>query len=135
MNQRQRAFCEDYLLSGNAAEAAREAGNSPRSARSIGQRLLTFDDVQEYLEQRNREISAANTAQMEEVRQFWTATMRDGNMKPSDRLKASELLAKTYGAFLERLEVDADLKTREIMAAMTEEELRALAQLGGEPWE
>lgn len=135
MNQRQRAFCEAYLLSGNAAEAAREAGYSPRSARSIGQRLLTFDDVQEYLEQRNREISAANTAQMEEVRQFWTATMRDGNMKPSDRLKASELLAKTYGAFLERLEVGADLKTREIMAAMTEEELRALAQLGGEPWE
>lgn len=135
MNQRQRAFCEAYLLSGNAAEAAREAGYSPRSARSIGQRLLTFDDVQEYLEQRNREISAANTAQMEEVRQFWTATMRDGNMKPSNRLKASELLAKTYGAFLERLEVGADLKTREIMAAMTEEELRALAQLGGDPWE
>lgn len=135
MNQRQRAFCEAYLLSGNAAEAAREAGYSPRSARSIGQRLLTFVDVREYLEQRNQEISAANTAQMEEVRQFWTATMRDGNMKPSDRLKASELLAKTYCAFLERLEVDADLKTREIMAAMTEEELRALAQLGGEPWE
>lgn len=135
MNQRQRAFCEAYLLSGNAAEAAREAGYSPRSARSIGQRLLTFVDVREYLEQRNQEISAANTAQMEEVRRFWTATMRDGNMKPSDRLKASELLAKTYGAFLERLEVDADLKTREIMAAMTEEELRALAKLGGEPWE
>lgn len=134
MNQRQRAFCEAYLLSGNAAEAAREAGYSPRSARSIGQRLLTFVDVREYLEQRNQEISAANTAQMEEVRRFWTATMRDGSMKPSDRLKASELLAKTYGAFLDRVEVDADLKTREIMAAMTEEELRALAQLGGEPW-
>lgn len=129
MNQRKRAFCEAYLISGNATDAAREAGYSPRSARSIGQRLLTFDDVREYLEQRNQEISAANTAQMEEVRQFWTATMRDENMKPADRLKASELLAKTYGAFLERVEVDADVKTREAMASLSEEELRRLAQL------
>lgn len=135
MNQRKRAFCEAYLISGNATDAAREAGYSPRSARSIGQRLLTFDDVREYLEQRNQEISAANTAQMEEVRQFWTATMRDENMKPADRLKASELLAKTYGAFLERLEVDADVKTREAMASLTEEELRRLAQIDGDPWE
>ena len=135
MNQRKRAFCEAYLISGNATDAAREAGYSPRSARSIGQRLLTFDDVREYLERRNQEISAANTAQMEEVRQFWTATMRDENMKPADRLKASELLAKTYGAFLERVEVDADVKTREAMASLTEEELRTLAQLDGDPWE
>lgn len=135
MNQRKRAFCEAYLISGNATDAAREAGYSPRSARSIGQRLLTFDDVREYLERRNQEISAANTAQMEEVRQFWTATMRDENMKPADRLKASELLAKTYGAFLERVEVDADVKTREAMASLTAEELRTLAQLDGDPWE
>ncbi len=135
MNQRKRAFCEAYLISGNATDAAKEAGYSPRSARSIGQRLLTFDDVREYLERRNQEISAANTAQMEEVRQFWTATMRDENMKPADRLKASDLLAKTYGAFLERVEVDADVKTLEVMASLTEEELRALARLDGEPWE
>ena len=135
MNQRKRAFCEAYLISGNATDAAREAGYSPRSARSIGQRLLTFDDMREYLERRNQEISAVNTAQMEEVRQFWTATMRDGNMKPADRLKASELLAKTYGAFLERVGVDADVKMREVMASLTEKELRTLAQLDGDPWE
>lgn len=31
--------------------------------------------------------------------------MRNEHMKPADRLKASEMLAKTYGAFLERVEV------------------------------
>ena len=70
VNQRKRAFCEAYLISGNATDAAREARYSPRSARSIGQRLLTFDDVREYLERRNQEISEANTARMEKVRQF-----------------------------------------------------------------
>ena len=103
MNQRKRAFCEAYLVGGNATQAAIAAGYSAKTARSQGQRLLTFVDVQEYLDQRNQEISEANTAQMEEVRQFWTATMRDQNMKPTARLKASELLAKTYGAFLDRV--------------------------------
>lgn len=51
MNQRKRAFCEAYLLSGNATKAAVEAGYSSKTARSTGQRLLTFADVQEYLEQ------------------------------------------------------------------------------------
>ena len=132
MNQRRQAFCEAYLASGNATEAARKAGYSPQSARSQGQRLLTYADVQEYLAERNQEISAASTAQVEEIRQFWTATMRDQGAKTGDRLKASELLAKTYGAFLDRVEVDAEVKTRELMAGMTEEELRALAQLDGE---
>ena len=134
MNQRRRAFCEAYLASGNAAQAAREAGYSERTARSIGQRLLTFDDVHDYLEQRNEEISKANTADIEEIWEFWTATMRNTSEKTGDRLKASELLAKTYGAFLERLDVGAAPSMREAMANLTEEELRALARLDGE-WE
>ena len=86
MNQRQRAFCEAYLLSGNATEAAIKAGYSPKSARSIGQRLLTYVDIREYL--------AENTATLEEIYSFWTVTMRDQASKPADRLKASELLSK-----------------------------------------
>ena len=92
MNQRQRAFCEAYLLSGNATEAAIKAGYSPKSARSIGQRLLTYVDIREYLAQRNAQIIAENTATLEEIYSFWTVTMRDQASKPADRLKASELL-------------------------------------------
>lgn len=103
MNQRKRAFCEAYLVSGNATDAAIKAGYSTRTARSIGQRLLTNVDIQEYLEQRNQEISEANTAQIEEIREFWTSIMRDCKSKTADRLKASELLAKTYGAFSEHI--------------------------------
>lgn len=75
MNQRQRAFCEAYLLSGNATEAAIKAGYSPKSARSIGQRLLTYVDIREYLAQRNAQIIAENTATLEEIYSFWTVTM------------------------------------------------------------
>lgn len=75
MNQRQRAFCEAYLKCGNAAEAAIKAGYSPKSARSIGQRLLTFADIREYLAQRNAQIIAENTATLEEIYSFWTVTI------------------------------------------------------------
>lgn len=131
MNQRQQAFCEEYIKSGNATEAAKAAGYSPGTAYSIGQRLLKNVEVQDFIRQRNEEISAANTAQVEEIRQFWTATMRDDTAKPIDRLKASELLAKTYGVFLERVAVDAEITLREAMSRLTEEELRSLAQLNG----
>ena len=68
--------------------------DSPKSARSIGQRLLTFADIREYLAQRNAQIITENTATLEEIYSFWTVTMRDQASKPADRLKASELLSK-----------------------------------------
>lgn len=40
MNVRQQKFCDYYLQSGNATEAAIKAGYSKKTAYSIGQRLL-----------------------------------------------------------------------------------------------
>lgn len=121
MNQRQRAFCEAYLKCGNAAEAARKAGYSARTARSIGQRLLTYADIREYLADRNAEIMAENTATLEEIRSFWTTTMRDQEAKQADRLKASELLSKAL-----TLECAA-AGTLNPFDSLTDEELRRLS--------
>ena len=60
--------------------------------------------------------------------------MRDGGARTGERLKASELLAKSYGAFLERVGIDGDISIQAAMRDLTTEELRQLAQLGGEPW-
>jgi phage terminase small subunit len=46
MNVKQEQFCREYLIDLNAAQAAIRAGYSKRSARTIGHRLLTNDDVQ-----------------------------------------------------------------------------------------
>lgn len=42
---RERRFVEAYLVSGNATRAAKEAGYSPKSAYSIGQRVLKKAEV------------------------------------------------------------------------------------------
>ena len=39
-------------------------------------------------------------ADVETVRKFWSTVLKDTSAKPSDRLKASELLAKSYGMFI-----------------------------------
>ena len=129
MNQRQRAFCEAYLLSGNATEAAIKAGYSPKSARSIGQRLLTYVDIREYLADRNAEIMAENTATLEEIRSFWTTTMRDQEAKQADRLKASELLSKALLLECSREEDRAAAGTVNPFDSLTDEELRRLSEM------
>lgn len=132
MNQRQRAFCEAYLKCGNAAEAARKAGYSARTARSIGQRLLTYADIREYLADRNAEIMAENTATLEEIRSFWTTTMRDQEAKQADRLKASELLSKALLLERSREEDRAAAGTVNPFDELTDEELHRLAALDEE---
>lgn len=129
MNQRQRAFCEAYLLSGNATEAAIKAGYSLKSARSIGQRLLTYVDIREYLAQRNAQIIAENTATLEEIYSFWTVTMRDQASKPADRLKASELLSKALTLERARNEERAAAGTLNPFDSLTDEELRRLSEM------
>lgn len=127
MNQRQRAFCEAYLLSGNATEAAIKAGYSSKSARSIGQRLLTYVDIREYLAQRNAQIIAENTATLEEIYSFWTVTMRDQALKQADRLKASELLSKALTQERSRNEERAAAGMLNPFDSLTDEELRRLS--------
>ncbi len=45
LSQRQRAFAQDYARHGNGAAAARRAGYSPRTARSIASENLTKPDI------------------------------------------------------------------------------------------
>jgi phage terminase small subunit len=91
--------------------------------------LLTFADIRKYLEQRNEEIKKANTADIGEIREFWSSAMRNEGEKMKDRIRASELLAKTYGAFIDRLETTDTQSIRDAMKDLTEEELRQLAHL------
>ena len=76
LNVRQKAFCEYYVASGNATEAAIKAGYSKRTAKSIGQRLLTFVDIKKYIDELMQKLESERIASAEEVLQNLTAMMR-----------------------------------------------------------
>lgn len=100
MNERQKRFAEFYAASGNAAEAARLAGYSERTARSQGQRLLTNDDIAKYIREFQDQAAAGRVASMLQVKAYWSDVLNNPAEKTADRLRAGELLAKAAGAFL-----------------------------------
>jgi phage terminase small subunit len=103
LNARQRAFVEAYC--GNATEAALQAGYSPKTAAFIGAENLKKPKIAAALKEREDKRLASLIATREERQRFWTSMMRDEDRKEADRLKASELLAKSEGDFLERREI------------------------------
>jgi phage terminase small subunit len=58
LTPKQSAFCEAYITSLNATQAAKEAGYSAKTARSQGQRLLTNVDVAAAIDALKAERSA-----------------------------------------------------------------------------
>lgn len=103
LTPKQARFVAAYC--GNATEAAREAGYSTKTAAFIGAENLKKPQISKAIKERRDKRLASLIATREERQQFWTNLMRDEDRKEADRLKASELLAKSEGDFLERREL------------------------------
>lgn len=101
LSAKQLLFVEAY--NGNATEAALKAGYSPKTAESQGCRLLKNVKVAEAIRARQDKAIAPLVASRQDRQKFWTGVMNDKFEKMPDRLKASELLGKSEGDFLERV--------------------------------
>ena len=112
LNEKQKAFAEYYAACFNAAEAARKAGYSERTARTIGQQLLTKLDVQDYLRELRATAHNDRIATINEVLEYLTDTMRDENEQRKERTKAAQLLRE---ALRDRTEPDEEGSITEIM--------------------
>jgi phage terminase small subunit len=111
LDERQKKFADYYIETGNASESYQRAGYKARGnvAEASASRLLRNVKVIEYIKQRNDELDSTRIADMKEVKQFWTNMLRDKQIEPKDRLKASEYIAKTNGAFLDKVELNGKL--------------------------
>lgn len=125
MTPRQRKFCDEYLISGNATDAAIKAGYSPNTAKQTGSENLAKPDLKAYIETELDKIHSAKIADAEEVMKYLTAVMRgehteeipllcgDGcqeltqkEVGTKERLKAAELLAKRYGLLTDKVNLN-----------------------------
>ena len=105
LNRRQKAFADFYLECGNATEAARKAGYSEKTCRSIGAENLTKPDISAYIAERMQPIEKDRIASADEVLAFFSSVMRgeimdQGGLDPaiSDRLNAGKELMKRHTA-------------------------------------
>ena len=120
---KQQRFADEYIISGNATQAAMLAGYSKKTARSIGQENLTKPDIKKYIDERLEELESSKIAKQEEILKYLTSLMRgeeteqtlrglgegeqiidDIEVSAKDRIKAAELLGKRYGMWTEKIE-------------------------------
>lgn len=123
MTEKQLRFVDYYVQTGNASEAARQAGYSHRTAYSIGEQLLRREDVRAAIDARLKELESTRIAETQEILEHLTSVVRgevsetvvtnsgkqfDVAVSEKDRLKAAEMLLKIHGAFREQLDVKVD---------------------------
>ena len=129
MTRKQQRFCDEYLVDCNATQAAVRAGYSQKTAKQIGQHLLTLVDIKGVIDQKMQEMQDKTVASAEEVIQYLSSVLRgqseseivvvegtgDGCseartvMKAPDekeRLKAAELLGKRYGLYSDKVNLE-----------------------------
>lgn len=119
LTEKQKRFCEEYLIDLNATQAALRAGYSPKTAYSIGDENLKKPEIREYLQQLMLQRSEHTGITAEDVlRELNSVAMADTELKGSDKMKALELLGKHLGMFTEQPEVVNTAVYRGIPAAL-----------------
>ena len=105
LTPKQKKFCEYYIQSGNASEAARKAGYKEKNAPFMGAENLKKPQIKAYINERVGNQDKELVADANEVLRFYSAVMR-GEFKDqfgldaslTDRLKAGDALMKRYAA-------------------------------------
>ena len=132
LSEQQKKFADLYIQSGNAKQSYINAGYKAKGnvAEVNASRLLRNAKVLAYVQERNQQLSDDRIADMEEVKRFWSETLRDEDMDPKHRLKASEYIAKTNAAFIEKQEISGEtthnIKTQSDLSKLSVEELKEL---------
>ncbi|QDK48172.1 terminase small subunit [Limosilactobacillus reuteri] len=124
LTQKQQRFVDEYIISGNATQAAIKAGYATKAAGQIGNENLKKPQIQAELERRNAEIQSQKTMDMKEVMERLAAMARgetteetvtnkgevfETATKNSDKLKALELIGKRFGAWTDKKEINGSL--------------------------
>lgn len=127
---KQKRFADEYIISGNATDAAVKAGYSKKYANTNASKLLQNTTIKKYIDERLKILDNEKIADQKEVLQYLSAVMRgehkektlisigesgqeivDIDVGAKDRIKAAELLGKRYKLFTDKVEVDANIET------------------------
>lgn len=127
MTDKQKKFCDEYLIDCNGRRAYKAAYPNVKKdavADANASRLLSNAKVKKYIDEQLSKMHSSAIANAEEVMKYLTSVMRgkssssvlslcgDGCQevitKPPDekeRMKAAELIGKRYGLFTDKVEM------------------------------
>ena len=131
MTNKQKRFCDEYLIDCNATQAAIRAGYSAKTAVDIGHENLNKPKLKKYIDDRLEQLQSERIASTQEGLEYLTSVMRGESQGeevviistgfgcseavhvkkyPSEieRLKAAEQLGKRYGLFKGSIDVNME---------------------------
>ena len=114
----QEQFCVEYSKSGRGAESYKKAYpncTKTTTATAGASRLLTYVNIQKRLDDLRIATESDSIASITEIKEFWTNTLRNTEEKTKERIKASELLGKSYAMFVDKIESDVPTTINFIM--------------------
>lgn len=124
LTEKQKRFCDYYIETGNATEAAIRAGYSEKTAKVIGAENLTKPYLKSYIDERIGQLESNRIADAKEVMEYLTKIVRNEakeevvvvseydseiikkDVSIRDRNKVAELLGKRYRLFTDKVEVE-----------------------------
>ena len=125
MTIKQQRFADEYIISGNATDAAVKAGYSKKYANTNASKLLQNTTIKSYIDERLAELQSQKVADQQEVLEYLTSVMRgqeteqtiigvadlgqeltDIEVSAKDRIKAAELLGKRYRMWTDKVEAE-----------------------------
>ena len=132
MTEKQKRFCDEYLVDLNGTQAAIRAGYSKKTANVIAAENLTKPNIRKYIDERMEEKEKQLIADQDEVLKYLTSVLRGKSQSEivvvenngdftsearriqkapdeKERLKAAELLGKRYNLFSDKMKVDVAL--------------------------
>ena len=133
---KQRKFADEYMISGNATEAAIKAGYKKKSAYSIAGQNLKKHEIIQYITERQKKIESKKIAQQKEIFEYLSSVMRgeqtetvmtaDGPVETpvsvKDRINAAkELLRRNPGDPLIKAQTEKAIAEAKLATAQAEE--------------
>ncbi|HEM3554432.1 MULTISPECIES: terminase small subunit [Streptococcus] len=122
---KQQRFADEYIICGNATEAAIKAGYSSKYANTNASKLLQNTTIKSYIDERLEELKSEKVANQQEVLEYLTSVMRgqtqeqtlcsigelgqqviDIDVGAKDRIKAAELLGKRHRLWTDKVEAE-----------------------------
>lgn len=131
LTDKQKRFCEEYLIDLNATQAAIRAGYSPKTAEQTASRLLRNVKVQEYIAKRQKKLSRSTEITQERVIKE-LALIAFSNNADYAHVVEKKMKAEVGGALVDVLDEDGNPVTYRtvepvLTEELTEEQKRALA--------
>lgn len=96
LTTRQQRFVDNYILSGNGAQSARDAGYSGKCANRIATENLSKPDIKQAIEEKQREIAEAKGITRDNALAILWKDAKEAE-KPVDRKGAVDSIAKIMG--------------------------------------